>query len=73
VDWPICTGEVCKLLAAREYQLTNQIRLGKVSPPLLMGRRAWMPDHVLAVARILGRDSIELRNALQKRDGGAHE
>ena len=62
-QFPLSTGLVVALLGVPEHRITSQIRLGKVRPPLIMGRRAWTRDDVLKVARILGRDSIELRNA----------
>lgn len=62
-SWPKPTGQVAALLEVPEHKVTNQIRLGKVTPPLVLGRRAWSPADVLKVACILGRDSIEIRNA----------
>lgn len=64
--WPAATGEVVKLLSVPEHSITNQIRLGKVTVPVVLGRRAWQPEQVLKVARLLGRDSIEIRNAIAK-------
>lgn len=60
--WPLSTGEVTGLLGVPEHRITSQIRLGKVNPPLLMGRRAWGPQHVPAVARIIGKDTPEVRD-----------
>jgi len=69
MQFPLSTGQVVTLLGIPEHRITSQIRLGKISPPMAMGRRAWMPNHVLAVARILGRDTPELRKLCQQ--GGA--
>jgi hypothetical protein len=70
-QWPLSTGEVAALLEVPEHRITSQIRLGKVNPPMLMGRRAWGPEHVLAVARIIGKDSPAIRNACRVEEGGA--
>ena len=61
-QWPISTGQVVAILGVPEHRITSQIRLGKINPPQIMGRRAWTPLHVLAVAKIIGKDSIALRN-----------
>ena len=61
-DFPISTGQVAKLLGVPEHRVSSQIRLGKLSPPQSMGRRAWSAEHVLTVAKLLGRDSIQIRN-----------
>jgi hypothetical protein len=60
--WPLTTGEAGRLIGVSECTLSNQIRLGRVQPPLLCGRRAWYAEHVLAVARILGKETAELQN-----------
>lgn len=60
--FPISTGEVVVLLGVPEHRITSQIRLGKVIPPMTVGRRAWSPANVLQVAKILGKDSIEVRS-----------
>lgn len=72
--WPLSTGQVAALLGVPEHRVTSQIRLAKVNPPMLMGRKAWAAEHVLAVARIIGRDTLEVRNACRQSDdmkGGA--
>lgn len=61
-NWPKTTGEVKDLLGVPEYKITSQIRLGRVSPPIQLGRRAWSREHVLRVANVLGCDGVELRN-----------
>ena len=62
VIFPLSTGQVAKLIGCSEFNLSNQARLNKVAPPLICGRRAWYANHVLHVARILGRDTIEIRH-----------
>ena len=73
MPWPISTGAVCKLMpGVKEYQLNNLIRLGKLDVPLQMGRRAWNTEHVLQAAKLLGRDSLEIRNLCASvKSGGA--
>jgi hypothetical protein len=69
MQWPISTGQVAGLLRVPEHRVTSQIRLGKLHPPLIMGRRAWTSAHLFAVAKILGRDSLEIRKLCS--EGGA--
>ncbi len=64
MNFPISTGDVTRLLRVPEYKVTTPIRLGKLTVPYIAGRRAWNPEHVVRVALILGRDSIELRNII---------
>ena len=59
--WPLSTGEVVRMLNVPEHRLISQVRLGKVTPPLCLGRRAWGAEHVIAVAKLLGRDTLEVR------------
>ena len=61
-NWPKRTGEVAKLIGATEVRISSLIRLGKVNPPMLMGRRAWDRTHALTAAKVLGLDSCEVRN-----------
>lgn len=62
VCFPLSTGQVCELLKVAEHSVTNQIRLNKVRPSIVCGRRAWSRDDVLRVAHILGRDTAEVQN-----------
>ena len=61
-DWPLSTGDVFRLLQVPEHRLTVLIRLGKLDVPLVCGRRAWGPDHVLRAAKLVGRDTPAVRN-----------
>ena len=63
--FPKRTGEVVRLLSVPEFRLTNLERLGKLSVPLVCGRRAWMQEHVLAAAKLLGTDTPTIRNLCQ--------
>lgn len=65
IQFPITTGQVADLLQVPEYSLQNQIRNRKVMPQRSLGRRAWFAADVLKVARLLDKDSIEIRNALE--------
>jgi len=59
------TGEVTTLLGVPEHRVTSQIRLDKIHPEILLGRRAWTPEQVLQLARLLGRDTLEFRQQLE--------
>jgi hypothetical protein len=61
-DFPLSTSQVAELLDVPEHSVRNQIKLNRIRPTRLMGRRAWTPADVLRCANILGRDSIEVRN-----------
>ena len=65
-EWPLSTGNVARLLNVPEFRLTNPIRLAKLNVPFISGRRAWAPEHVLKVAKLIGKDSIEVRNVCAK-------
>jgi hypothetical protein len=69
VHFPLSTGQVSRLLHTPEHRIVNPIRQGKLDVPNVGGRRIWSANHVLAVAKLLGKDSIQLRNLCQK--GGA--
>lgn len=61
LQFPLSTGQVCRLLETAEHRVINPIRQGKVHVPNIGGRRLWSASHVLTVARIIGRDTIEIR------------
>jgi len=63
MQFPFSTGQVCELLQTPEYRVINPVRARKVHVPNIGGRRLWSAENVLAVARILGKDSPEIRNA----------
>ncbi len=65
MNFPISTGDVTRLLGVPEYKVTTPIRLGKMTVPYISGRRAWYPENIIRVARIIGRDSPELRNIIR--------
>ncbi len=58
------TGQVAALLGVPEHRVTAQVRLAKIHPEFLLGRRAWTPDQVLQLSRLLGLDTPELRQHL---------
>ena len=62
VEWPMGTGRVAELLGVPEHSVANQIRLNKIRPPLVCGRRAWAREDVLRVAHILGVDTPAIQN-----------
>ena len=62
IVFPVTTGTVCRLLNVAEYRLSNLERLNKLHVPLVCGRRAWNPEHVLTAAKLLDRASPEIRN-----------
>ncbi len=62
MEWPLSTGQVCKLLEIPDHVCNNLIRCRRLDVPLSMGRRAWYPHHLLKISRIIGKDSLEIRN-----------
>ena len=62
IEWPLSTGQAAQFIGVTEVTLSNQIRLGKARPPMICGRRAWYPEHVLGIAKILGKDTVAVRN-----------
>lgn len=64
LQFPLSTGQVCKLLDVAEHKVINPIRAGKLQVPNVGNRRLWMPENVLAVAKILGKDTLEIRNVI---------
>ena len=56
-EWPMTTQQVSALLNLRENRISDQIRYGKVIPEMILGRRAWSKETVLAAAKNLGKDS----------------
>lgn len=70
LKFPMGTGAVCALVGVPEHRARNLIRWGKLSVPNVGGRRMWFSGHVLALAKLAGRDTPELRNACQR---GAQE
>lgn len=69
MTWPKSTGDVRKILKVPEHRLRNLVRLEKIDVPLLGGRRLWSLEHATEAARLLGADTIELRNALRESEG----
>jgi hypothetical protein len=63
MQWPLTTGAVVKLLSTREDSIRHLIRNRKVDPQQICGRRIWHPADVLAAAKLLGLDTVEVRNA----------
>lgn len=63
MQFPLSTGAVCALVGLPEHRIRNFIRSGKLSVPCLGGRRMWFPNDVLALSKLVGRDTVELRNA----------
>lgn len=61
-QFPLSTGQVSALLQTPEHRVINPIRLGKLHVPNVGGRRMWSTEHVLAVAKLIGKDSLEIRN-----------
>ena len=61
-QFPLSTGAVVKLLQIPEYRLINLERQGKLTIPLICGRRAWNKPDVLKAAKLLGRNTHEVRN-----------
>lgn len=71
MEWPITTGELRRLLDIPEHKLNNLIRLNKLSVPLVCGRRAWTPENAEQAAKLLGKDTMPLRNLLRnEREAG---
>lgn len=68
MPFPISTGEVARLLQTPEHRVVNPIRLGKLAVPTMGNRRLWYAEQVLAVARIIGKDSLEIRRLCAGRD-----
>ena len=64
-QWPISTGQLCKLLDTPEHNIVNKIRAGKIHVQCVGGRRLWNPPEVARIAKILGKDSVQLRNSLR--------
>lgn len=62
IQFPISTGQVCRLLETPEHRVLNPIRQAKLFVPNIGGRRLWSAEHVLTVAKILGKDSPTIRN-----------
>jgi hypothetical protein len=67
--FPMSTGQVCRLLQTAEHRVINPIRQGKVDVPNIGGRRLWSAEHVLAVAKLIGKDTPALRNACRQGGG----
>ena len=66
-NWPMSTGQAADFLGVSENRITLQLRLGKIArPPKWAGRYAWSAEDVLKLAKLLDRDSLEIRNTLQK-------
>jgi hypothetical protein len=63
LKFPMSTGQVCRLFRTAEHRLCNLARMGKLDVPNIGGRRMWSAEHVLKAARLLGLDSVEVRNA----------
>ena len=65
IRFPLSTGQVVLLLRCRERHLHESVRAGVVRPQVVAGRRLWMPDDVLRVAKHLALDTPEIRNAIE--------
>jgi len=63
VQFPLLTGQVVLILHCKESRLHDAVRRGLVHPPIVSGRRLWRAPDVLAVAKLLGVDSADVRNA----------
>lgn len=61
----LSTSGAAKLLGVPPYRLDNLIRLGKVDPALMLGRRAWQYEDIFTAAKLLGVDTPEVRNQMQ--------
>jgi len=69
-SFPLSTMQVAELLSCPEHSVRNQIRLAKIRPQIIVGRRAWTPAEVLRCANTLGRDSVEVREICRKAQEG---
>ena len=71
LQFPLSTGQVCRLLQTPEHRVINPIRQGKLSVLNVGCRRLWAPGDILIVAKLLGKDTPEIRNLC--RDGGPRQ
>jgi len=58
------TGQLRRILDVSERRLDALCRQGRINVPLFAGRRVWSADLALRAARLLGRDTPEVRNRL---------
>ena len=63
-SFPMGTGAVCALVGINEHRARNLIRSGRLSVPCVGGRRMWFSEHVLKLAKLVGLDTVEVRNAI---------
>ena len=63
-QFPMGTGAVCALVGINEHRARNLIRSGKLDVPCVGGRRLWFSEHVLKLAKLVGLDTVEVRNLI---------
>ena len=61
-NFPLGTGAAAALVGVPEHRARNFIRWGKLSVPCVGNRRMWFAEHVLALAKLTGLDTPEIRN-----------
>ena len=66
LQFPMGTGAVSALVGVPEHRARNLIRWGKLSVPCVGNRRMWFATHILALAKLTGKDTPELRNACRE-------
>ena len=75
-SFPLLTGQVVELLGCKERRVHLAVRQGAARPQTIAGRRLWSATDVLALAKHMGLDSIDIRQVCQQAmagQGGATE